>query len=262
MEKLSFINRRGQKIVVNVRQAKDQAGLVFVMHGFGGFKDQDQIQAIGESFFEKNYTTVLFDTANTLGESEGRVEDGSLTSYYQDLEDVIAWSETRDWYQEPFILAGHSMGSFCIAYYAENYPEKVLAIAPFSPVISGKFLDEAMIRRNPAVWEKWRQTGWLEVPSNSKPGAFRRSPWSVVADWDQYDLIPQANKLNMPVLIIVGQNDTSTPVYQVEKFFQALPGIKEMHVIDGAEHTFRTVEHFAEIKKIIFFWLDKMEKWR
>ena len=52
--------------------------------------------------------------------------------------DVIAWAKTQSWYKESFILAGHSLGGYAVAQYAENYPKEVKAVFPYAGVVSGE----------------------------------------------------------------------------------------------------------------------------
>ncbi len=228
------------------------------MHGLGGFKEQEHISALAEAFKEKGFTVVRFDTTNTLGESDGSYEDATVTNYYSDLEDVIDYASTQDWYKEPFALCGHSLGGICTALFAENYPEKVSALVPVSPVVSGQLSVEAQKRFEPEEFLQWKKTGWGEKESRSKPGVIKRLRWSHVEDRLKYDLIPKVCKLIMPVLLIVGENDTSTPPEHVEKLFDALPGLKEFHIIKNAPHTFRDKEHLFEIKKIVMNWLENL----
>ena len=66
----------------------------------------------------------------------------------------------------------------------------------------------------------------------------------------KYDLLPDAKKLTMPVLLIVGEYDNGTPPEHQKLLFDALPGPKEMHIIKGAKHTFIEPQHLAEIKEL------------
>lgn len=241
-----------------IEEAKPQRGLAFVMHGLGGFKEQPHIETIAEAFKQNGYTVVRFDTTNTLGESDGSYEDATTTNYYEDLEDVIKWSSNQEWYQEPFILAGHSLGGISVALFAENYPQKVKAVAPISTVVSGGLTIEADRQHKPEELIKWEKTGWLEQESRSKPGIVKRLKWSHIADRLKYDLLPNASKLIMPVMLIVGENDTSTPPGHQKILFDALIGKKELHIIKGAPHTFRDQEHLDEIKRILNFWIEKV----
>jgi pimeloyl-ACP methyl ester carboxylesterase len=256
MEKFFIKNRKGQKIVVLVERAEPQRGLAFVMHGLGGFKEQPHIQAIADTFRENGYTAVRFDTTNTLGESDGQYEDATTTNYYEDLEDVIAWTSSQPWYREPFCLAGHSLGGICTALYAERHPEKVKALAPISTVVSGKLSCEAP--RAKRENEEWEKIGWRVTMSDSKPGVVKRLKWSHIEDRMKYDLLPEVAKLTMPVLLVVGEHDGNTPPEHQKILYDVLPGPKEMHIIKGAPHTFQDSEHLKEIKGIFVAWLAKL----
>jgi pimeloyl-ACP methyl ester carboxylesterase len=74
----------------------------------------------------------------------------------------------------------------------------------------------------------------------------------------KYDLLPQVQQLSMPVLLVVGEFDTSTPPTHQKILYDALPGPKELHVIKGAPHTFRDVTHLREIRQIVSSWLNKL----
>src|SRR3989344_7367385 len=141
--KIFIKNRNDKKIAVVVDKNQKSKGLAFVMHGLGGFKEQKHIQTFADAFREKGFIVIRFDTTNTLGESDGAYEDATVTNYYEDLEDVIGWASGQRWYQEPFYLAGHSLGGLSVALYAEKYPEKVKGLIPISTVVSGKLSEDA-----------------------------------------------------------------------------------------------------------------------
>lgn len=251
-------NRNGNKIAVIVEEATDPSGVAFVMHGQGGFKEQPHIQMFADVFKANKYTAVRFDTRDTIGESEGNMEDASITSYYKDLEDVIAWAKTQSWYQEPFVLMGHSLGGICTALYAENHPDRVKAVAPISTVVSGKLSFEAHKSHNPDELEEWKKTGWQVTESTSKPGVVKRLKWSSMEDRLKYDLLEKAANLTMPVLLIVGENDYGTPPEHQKILHDKIPGKKELHVIANAPHTFKDPEHLSEIRRILDAWIKSL----
>jgi len=184
-----------------------------------------------------------------------------MTNYYQDLEDVISWSENQTWFKKPLILSGHSLGAFSILFYAENYPSKVFALAPISPVVSGKMSVESHKIYEPEEFKKWEETGWLIKESTSKPGVIKRLPWSHITDRLKYDLLEKTENLKMPTLLIVGANDTSTPSDHVQVLYKKLPTKnKELHIIKNAPHTFRDQKHLDEILKIFIRWIDNLNK--
>ena len=253
MEKLFIKNRKNQNVSVLIEKANNQKGLAFVMHGLSGFKEQPHIETFARAFRENNYTVVRFDTTNTFGESDGNYADATTTNYYEDLEDVINWSKTQDFYQEPFILCGHSLGAVCSALYAENYPEKVKALAPISTVISGKL---SVAREGKEKLEEWEKTGWQII--NYPDGRVKKLKWSHIPDRLKYDLLPKVDTLTMPVLMIVGELDQPTPPEHQQILFDKLPGKKELHVIKNAPHTFRDEEHLKEIYQIMDKWIKSL----
>ena len=60
-----------------------------------------------------------------------------------------------------------------------------------------------------------------------------------------------------PELLIVGEKDEH--LFESQTLFAAISGSKkELHLIKGAPHTFRTPEHLAEIKNILDKWVEKI----
>jgi dipeptidyl aminopeptidase/acylaminoacyl peptidase len=254
MEKLFIKNRKDQKVSVIIEEDAEQKGLAFVMHGLGGFKEQPHVETFAQAFKDKGFTVIRFDTTNTYGESDGDYSDATTTNYYEDLEDVIEWAKSQEWYEEPFWLSGHSLGGICTAMYAENHPNKVKAVAPISPVVSGKLSKETY---DPKELEEWEKTGWKEKPSASLPGVIKRLKFSEFVDRHKYDLLPMADKLTMPVMIIVGEKDERTPPKHQQILFDAIQGDnKELHIIKDAPHTFREKSHLKEIKENFLNWIE------
>ncbi len=258
MKKIFIKNRKNQNICVETISNSNPKSIAFVMHGLGSFKEKKHIRVIAQVLKENNYLVVLFDATNSFGESDGNYENATLTNYYQDLEDVIAWAKKQKWYKAPFILSGHSFGGFCATYYAENHPKEVLAIAPIAPMISGKLSAKAHKQYDPENFRKWRETGWLIRESDSMPGVIKRLPWSHFIDRQKYDLLPEAKKLTMPVLIISGENDTSIPIKHSRILFDALPGPKEFHIIKNAPHSFKTSTHLKQLERLFKNWISKL----
>ncbi len=243
-------NRKKEKIAVLVEQVKEPAGLVFVMHGLGGAKEQSHIQTIVKAFKDNNYIVVSFDTTNSFGASGGDYENATITNYYQDLEDVITWSKDQSWYTEPFILAGHSLGGISTALYAENYPEQIKAIAPISTVVSGELSFKTHGKEKLA---DWKEKGYQIKESFS--GITKKLKWQHMEDRLKYNLLDKVDKLTMPVLLIAGDKDVPTPIEHQKILFEKLLGDKELHVIKGSPHTFRDKKHLDELYDIVNRWI-------
>lgn len=254
MKKIFIKNRKNQNISVLIEKSKNQKGLAFVMHGLGGFKEQPHIETFAKAFKNNNYTVIRFDTTNSFGKSDGNYADATITNYYEDLEDVIDWFKEKIFYQEPFVLCGHSLGAICSALYAENYPEKVKALAPISTVISGELSQQTYSKEE---LEDWQKTG-LRTTIGYSSGIKKTIKWAEMEDRLKYNLLLKIDKLIMPTLMLVGELDTSTPLKHQQILFDKLPGEKEMHIIKGAQHTFRDKNHLDEIYNILNQWIKKI----
>ncbi|MEA3430140.1 MAG: alpha/beta fold hydrolase [Nanoarchaeota archaeon] len=255
-KRIEIKNRHNKRIVVLLDKVENQKGLVFVMHGLSGEKTHSPIPTFTHAFIESNFTAIRFDVTHTYGESEGSFENANLTNYYEDLEDVIKWAETQEWYQEPFCLVGHSLGGISTALFAEKFPQKIKALAPISTVVSGKL---HIGNKSKEELEEYNRTGWRIRPSSARPGLIKRLRWpQFQEDMLKYDLLKNVNKLTMPILMIVGEKDTSTIPQHQQILFDALSEPKELHIIKNAPHTFRDPEHLKEIKEIFLKWISKI----
>lgn len=249
MEKIFIKNRKDQKIAVVIERSTNSKGLVFITHGLGDSKDSPHIKLFAKCFLDNNYDVVRFDTANSFGESGGSFENASITNYYEDLEDVIAWAEEQSFYLKPFVLCGHSLGAICSVLYAENFPDKVKALAPISCVVNGTLSKEQYTSEELEAWEK---SGWL---IEEWPNGEVRLPWLYMEDEMKYDVLPRAAKLTMSTILIVGELDHCTSPRHQQILFEELPAQKGIYLIKGAPHTFRSQEHLDEIYTILDKWL-------
>jgi dipeptidyl aminopeptidase/acylaminoacyl peptidase len=261
MEKFEIKNRKGLKIVGEILKPENSIGLSFVLHGLGGFKEQVHIKALEDTLFENNYIVVNFDATNSIGESDGKYEDATMQNHYEDLVDVIDWAKKQNWYKEPFVLAGHSLGGFAVAKYAEEFSNEVKGVFPYAAVFSGPDNVETSYRLKPEETKNWEETGWIYRTSNSKPGMEMKLPWSHIQERLKHDLKLRADKITMPILFVMGENDSACPPDDEKKFYDLLPAKtdKEFHVIKNAQHTFREPEHLEQLKNIFNNWLKKLK---
>ncbi|TSC77645.1 MAG: Uncharacterized protein G01um101424_268 [Parcubacteria group bacterium Gr01-1014_24] len=257
-EKFSIKNRKGLEIVGNVSLPENPQGLAFTLHGLGGFKEQPHIMVLVDALLENGYAVVNFDATNSIGESEGKYEDVNMQSHYEDLVDIITWAKTQEWYKEPFILAGHSLGGYAVARYAEEHPKKVKAVFPYALVVAGELSYKAAEMEDSEKLKKWKETGWQERQSSSKPGTKLRLPWSHMEERLKHDVRPKASNLTMPVLLIVGSEDKSCTYGTQHMLYDLIPGPKEIHIIPNAPHTFKDPEHLAQSKVLFNSWLKKL----
>ncbi|MBP6884084.1 MAG: alpha/beta fold hydrolase [Candidatus Pacebacteria bacterium] len=257
--KFQIKNRKDQKIIGILSIPQNPIGLGVIQHGLGGFKEQKHMTSIAETLLNHGYVVVNFDATNSIGESEGNYEQATMQNHYDDLVDVIAWAKTQEWYQEPFVLVGHSLGGYTVARYAEDYPNEVKGVFPHALVVAGELSYKAAEKFESANLKSWEETGWKTEESKSKPGVVKSLPWSHMEERFKHDLRPNAHKLTMPVLFVVGEKDIHCPPIDQQALCDLVAGPKEMHVIVGARHTFKESEHLVQLKDIFGKWLEKIK---
>ena len=254
MQPFNIKNGHGFEIVGYVNLIEPIKNIAFIAHGLGGFKEQRHIQVFAKAFEESGISTILWDFTNSIGKSGGKMEDASITSYLGDLEEVLNLSKEQSWYREPFILCGHSLGGITTAIYAEKHPKKVKGLAPISTVVSGKLSWDSYTKKE---LDDWRKKGSRFELSKSKPWVIKKLKWSHMEDRLKYDILKNVRQLTMPVLLIVGSKDKSTPEDTQKLLYEALPTKhKELHIIKNAPHSFYNPFHLSEVKKIIINWIN------
>lgn len=262
-QKTSITNRSGLKVVVLVEADEGADKLVFIAHGQKGRKDEPHIQAFANAFRKNGYAVVLFDATHSVGESEGDLFDVTYDSYVSDLEDVIEWGRTQEWFKPQFALCGHSMGAQSTAWYAEHHPEEVLLLATMAPVVNFELHATTF---EPGELEDYKMNGYKEVTSLSQPGVVHKIGWACQDSMKRYDLIPLASSLVMPVINIVGSEDQPCPVKHQEIFMNAVGSSnKQLIVINGLQHSYRNAQTnqvdngLEEVEKALNNWLKDVD---
>lgn len=241
------------KMAVLVDEVADQKGLVFLMHGFLDLKEHPLLTLSARLFKEKVFTTVLFDATNSLGESEGKMENATMTGYLEDLEDVIAWAKEKRWYFEHFFLVGHSVGGYCVANYATRN-EKVKGLILFSPKVLGEIIQKTS--ETEVMMEECKKKGFFEWESLSTPGCIKRKGYDYFIDGKNHNLLNIAGKIKCPVLMIGGDADEVIPIEDQNKLFDKIESKKELHIIRGGDHNLKGSENSKELIEIINNWIE------
>lgn len=257
MHKLTLTNRKKQKIVgVLTKPSGDILGTCVLVHGWSGKKEQDHVVTIQKAFLDSAWQVFNFDATNSFNESEGDFAESRLGRHYEDFEDVCIWVQQQDWFIGPLAVSGHSMGGYAAIRYAQKYPDKVAIAAPIAPVVSGALTTEAKERYEPGIIERWKNEGVLISESSTTPGLIKRAPYPIHEEWLQHDALVDAHKLNMPVFLLTGSQDTSCPPDHVQKLYDAIPHqAKQFDVLNGAPHTYRTEEDLQALYEHLVRWL-------
>ncbi len=213
------------------------------------------------AFLESGFQTFNFDATNSFNESDGDFEKSTLGLHWEDLEDVVKWAQKQDWFTGKLALTGHSKGGYAVVRYAEEYPKEVSLIVAVAPVVSGKLSFEIHRKIKPEELKEWKEKGVIETIAKDT-GIVKRKHWFQMEERLNHNLIPKASKLTMPILLVVGEKDTSCPVEYMRILANALPieTKKKIAMIKNAPHSFYEKQEQEDCKNTIKYWLKNYEK--
>ncbi|MFA6512181.1 MAG: alpha/beta fold hydrolase [Patescibacteria group bacterium] len=247
--------RNGKKLAVVVDIPENPRGLAFVLHGWRGFKEQPHIEAIAESFVADDIVSVRLDTQNAGGESGGSVDDLTITGMQEDFEDTLAWAVTQLWFRTPFFVAGHSAGAHIVVRYAAQNPQAVCGVVSASAIVDN---DIFLSQHTPEEILDWKEKGYRMVQSRTQNPTGAKMTWKFINSYNGVDLRKIAKDLTMPVLIIVGENDSITGPAVQQLWFEKIAGLRTMHVIPNGRHTLIDASDLTEIKETVTGWLHEL----
>lgn len=249
-------NRHGLNIAVLVEIPANPKGLVFIVHGWTSSRNSSSAVAFAETTLQHNMIAVRFDCTHSSGESDGSIELSTISTFVDDLDAVVQWAKTQPWFQTPYILAGNSLGGITILEHTHKHKNEVCAIALIATVVSGELSVQARLRKDPEAMARWQAAGIQHQTYTAGSADF---PWTHMEDRLNHDALVYASELTMPVLMCVGSEDDSCPPDHQRLLYDALgSNDKELHIIDGAPHSYKDPAHVAVLKSHIYEWFVKI----
>ena len=252
-------NNRGEKLAVAIHGQENigKGKLVFVQHGLSGHKGQTMVKAPLRAFVDNGYVAVSFDSRHSFGKSSGSLEFATLSSFIEDLETIIDWAKTQDFYAEPFALSGHSLGGGSITRFAENYPDKVSLLVPVSAMVGGKYFIRSRLLNEAKAYKIWKEKGIIYRENKNHPELNGWLSFNVVKDMLRYDLVREAGRIKAKTLLITGEKDLSSTVYNNTKLYENLQGNKNLVVLKDCAHLYEHKENVTELYETVKNWVKE-----
>jgi len=212
--------------------------LAILCPGFLDSKDYTGLRELGKRLNEKGFTVVRFDPTGTWN-SDGDINDYTMTQYLTDIENVLAFALKEKSY-ENILMGGHSRGGQMSILYAarDSRVTSVLAImSSFGPT-------KGMKR---AKWKKSDYVGERDLPFEREKTIKFKVPFSNVLDRDQYDALGDIKKIKVPIIIVAGEEDKLIPVSEIKKLFDNANQPKEFILLPGIGHDYRFNDDEVEL---------------
>lgn len=243
-------NKRGLNLAVVLELPSDvvKCPMVMLLHGFKGYKEEETYTDLAAKLVAKGIGAVSFD-ASGFGESEGTLEDDyRFSNYSEDAEIIYEWLMTQDFFdRNNFGVCGQSMGGAQAILFSANHPhvKAVCSISPPDKVGTKDALGK--------VKDSWRAVGYLEEQS-SKYGKMK-IPYSYLEDAMKYDFVELVRDVASPILIVLGEKDSTVLPIQSEAIYTAANDPKELMRLENMDHFYkRNLEILNEVnEKVVSF---------
>jgi len=231
MKSKVYFKSTGVKICGILNVPKKQKNKDFVMvfcHGWLTGKNSSKIAELSSKLTEKGINSFAFDFFGH-GESKGKLENISQTIAVQNVKDAASFLRKKGY--KKFGLYGSSFGGGTATIFAaENN------LLSFLCLIS-------TVTRWKSTWPK-SQERLLKLKNNFAE--------KFSNDIKKYDYFALGKKIKIPVLIVQGDKDTSTPLSGAKKLLKNIAGEKMMVIIKNASHNYEKKKQREDIINAVF----------
>ena len=204
---------------------------IIASHGLLSSKDSDKFVALGERFSREGMALLRFDFRG-CGESEGTLEQSTVTARISDLDSAIQFVWSHPDLKNRIGLLGSSLGGYVSLIKAATAKEVSAVVTWAAPF----HLD--------GIDSKKDAEG---MPSLGK--AFMK-------DRKKHRLLPLLPRVSN-CLVIHGEADELVPVDQAWEIFHHLGPNKEIHIIEGGDHRLTDPGHRQRATDLSVAWFKK-----
>ena len=231
IENVSF-QSEGQKIsgILHLPDNRNPP-CVIASHGLLSSKESEKYIALGERLSEEGMAMLRFDCRG-CGESEGRIEDDTVSRRISDLGSAIEFVRFHPSLGDRMGLIGSSLGGY-VSLIRASMEKGIKAIVIWSTPFH---LDGLRSKK--------------QEKDYSLPGE------AFFKDLPKHRLGPLLDQISH-CLVIHGDEDELVPIDQAWEIFQGLNGLKEIHVIEGADHVLTKPAHRRRAIDLSVEWFKK-----
>ena len=221
--------------------------IVIFCHGYKGFKDWGAWNLMAKSIAEAGICVIKFNFSHNGGTMENPIDFPDLEAFgnnnysleLDDLNDVINWA-TKTFKDNPFvdinnlILIGHSRGGG-ITILKSSKDERIKKLITLASVCD-------FSKRTATIGnlEEWKELG-VKYVVNGRTKQQMPHYYQFYEDFkaneEQLDIEAAEKQLQVPHLIIHGNNDTSVSINEAYALHRWNPKSK-LEIIEAADHVF------------------------
>ena len=231
VEAVSFENE-GEKIsgILHLPGTKNFP-CVIASHGLLSSKNSEKYIVLGERLAWQGMAMLRFDFRGS-GESEGRIEDDTVSRRISDLGSALSFIRTRLGPKIRLGLLGSSLGGY-VTLIRASMEKEIRAVV---------------------VWATPFHLDGLK--SNKGAEGYSLPGEAFFKDLPKHRLLPLLPKVSNGI-VIHGEKDELVPVHQAWEIFHGLRDPKEIHTIEGADHRLTEATHRQRAVDLSVAWFEK-----
>lgn len=224
----SYYNRISGLMVIP--DAHEKSPCVVLSHGLVSSKESSKYVALSERFVEAGIATCRFDY-HGCGESEGNIEDTTLTIRVENLDTVVEYVVGHHCIDRERIgILGSSFGgTTCVLKAARD--KKIRCISP------------------------WATPYRLEKEGDGSVSGIRFKE-TLYDDFSKYDVLAEAQKVSN-ALVVHGEMDDTVPCREGKAIYENMQEPKEWVMIEGGDHIFSNPSDREQAMAVSLSWFRR-----
>jgi len=183
--------------------------LVVMCHGLLSHRNSSKYRFLAQTLAARNIASLRFDFRG-CGESEGELQESTVSARWHDLRCVIAAARRLRGFDGCLGLLGSSLGGFLVLLELSRSSSPYPAAAWATP------------------------SSLLELESRLESSPLPLGP-GFIQDLRQYEILPALATVSR-TLLIHGLDDTLVPARHARLLYEALAPPKCLHLLPGADH--------------------------
>ena len=267
----TLINGSNEYIRGDLRYREDSRNVpaVIICHGFKGFKDWGFFPLLGETLAKAGYATITFNfSRNGIGSdlvSFTELDQFAANTCSHELADLnTVYSAVKNGElgngiidNENIALMGHSRGGGIALLFAAKHPELTTLVTWSAIANVNRYSDSEL--------DEWKKRGFIEI-ENRRTKQLMRIDRHFIEDLqknkDRLDILKAASKIEIPTMIVHGENDESVPSGEADQIYENLSSPeKQLEIIENGSHTFNTTHPMDSRPPQFEIAMDITESW-
>ena len=232
-------NDIGEDLHLHIDAPHDDGRTAFIQHGLTGSITDDLYLRVRKSYLDNGWNCVAVECTNSLNGAGGNLAEFTVERHVQDVRDAIEWAIAQGMANDPFALAGHSMGGHSVLRNAAHFGKAVDHVISSGPVTTGQNLFDAWAQNLAQEIDDWRSQGRYDF-DNFVQGSLNKGyiPFDAWGEWKTHDIATCLNDISSQIHFVVGEDDNLTMAPHVECAYKCIADGNEFRLIEKATHCY------------------------